>query len=98
MDAHGATMGTMVVNKEVIQAIRLKRTAQQTEELIAKGNALARELLEISGLVERGLDPRGLRLSPEQLALLLERAQAIEAEMLLDETVTRRSDRGRTSV
>ncbi|MFM2239562.1 MAG: hypothetical protein RJA69_936, partial [Pseudomonadota bacterium] len=56
------------------------------------------QLLQASGLLDKGIDPRTLDLSPEQWEQLLERARAFEADLLLDETQTRRNLRGRSSV
>lgn len=88
----------MVVHREVIQSIRLKRSVQEIEQLLLQGDALACELLEKSGLLDKGIDPRKLDLTPEQWDQLIQRARAFEAELLLDETQTRRALRGRSSV
>ncbi len=93
-----ATISDMVVNREVIQAVRLKRSVQEIEGLLAQGDALAHELLQTSGLLEKGIDPRKLDLTPEQLADLIERARKLEKELLLDETQTRRTLNGRSPV
>lgn len=97
-NAGSATIDTMVVNREVIQSIRLRRTVQEIEHLFSQGDALACELLEKSGLLDKGIDPRGLQLTPEQWDQLIERARILEADLLLDETQTRRTLRGRSSV
>jgi hypothetical protein len=88
----------MVVHRGVIQSIRLKRSVQEIEQLLAQGDALARELLEKSGLLEKGIDPRQLSLTPAQLEQLIERARELEAQWLLDETQTRRTHQGRSPV
>lgn len=88
----------MVVHREIIQSIRLKRSVQEIEKLLMQGDALACELLEKSGLLDKGIDPRKLELTPAQLEQLIQRARALESELLLDETQTRRSLHGRTSV
>jgi hypothetical protein len=88
----------MVVHREVIQSIRLKRIVQDIEQLLSQGDAMASQLLQASGLLDKGIDPRTLDLSPEQWEQLLERARAFEADLLLDETQTRRNLRGRSSV
>lgn len=93
-----ATINAMVVNREIIQAVRLKRSVQEIEALLAQGDALAHELLQTSGLLEKGIDPRTLDLTAEQLADLIERARVLEQELLLDETQTRRTLKGRASV
>jgi hypothetical protein len=93
-----ATIAAMVVNREVIQAIRLKRSVQEIESLLAQGDALAHELLQTSGLLEKGIDPRALNLTPEQLNDLIERARVLEQDLLLDETQTRRTLKGRAPV
>jgi len=92
------TIRAMVVNREVIQAVRLKRSVQEIEALLAEGDALAHELLQTSGLLEKGIDPRKLDLTPEQLADLIERARKVETGLLLDETQTRRTLNGRAPV
>ncbi len=88
----------MVVHREIIQSIRLKRSVQEIEKLLSQADSLACELLEKSGLLDKGIDPRKLQLTPAQLDQLIQRARALESELLLDETQTRRSLHGRTSV
>lgn len=97
-DTVSANIGPMVVHREVIQSIRLKHIVQDIEQLLSQGDAMASQLLQASGLLDKGIDPRTLDLSPEQWEQLLERARAFEADLLLDETQTRRNLRGRSSV
>ncbi|MEK0418698.1 MAG: hypothetical protein RI949_2704 [Pseudomonadota bacterium] len=55
----------MVVHREVIQALRAKRSAEAFERLQSEGQEQLMTLLAQSGLLERGVDPRTLNLSPE---------------------------------
>ena len=87
----------MVVNREIIQSIRVRRAVRQLEELLAQGAELSETLLRQSGLLEKGLDPRQLNLSPEQMEIFLRAAEQAEAEVLADD-VGRRPGEGRTRV
>lgn len=88
----------MVVHREIIQALRAKRSVQAIDELLAEGESQLMALLTQSGLLEKGLDPRSLKLSPEQQDAIIKAAEALEAKARLDETHARRADRGRTPV
>jgi len=87
----------MVINREVIQAIRLRRSTEELEGLLAKGDALAEELLRLSGLLEQGIDPREIKLTPQQLAELLELVKSTETELLMGEAAQHRGS-GRSQV
>jgi len=89
----------MVVHREVIQALRAKRSAEAFERLQSEGQEQLMTLLVQSGLLERGVDPRTLNLSPEQRDELIKAAEAqLHPESVQDEVKTRQAVRGRTSV
>lgn len=70
----------MSAHKEVIQAIRLKRSLQQMQQLLDEGSELAAQLRTLSGLTERGIDPTSLSVTPAELEKLLELAERIERD------------------
>ena len=68
-----------------IHAVHMKRigvAVRALEEALAKGRAVSQELLQISGLLERGIDPQQIRSTYSDLPRLLEAARAIEAQQL----------------
>ena len=72
----------MVVNREIIQSVRHRRAVRELEALLAQGSQLAQTLLQQSGLLEQGVDPGQLKLTPAQLEVLLAHAARIESELL----------------
>lgn len=88
----------MVVHREIIQALRAKRSGQAIDELLAEGESQLMTLLTQSGLLEKGLDPRSLKLSPEQQEAIIKAAEALEAQGRIDQTNGRTAGRGRTPV
>jgi hypothetical protein len=71
-----------------IHAVRMKRirvAMQALEDALAQGRAVSQELLLISGLLERGIDPRQIRTAFSDLPRLLETARAIEAQQLAEQ-------------
>ena len=89
----------MALDRQIIQNIRLKRQTAELAAALKVSQALAEQLVEVSGLKERGIDPSKVQASPQDLPALLELAARIEAEeaMLLDDTTTRRES-GRRAV
>lgn len=84
----------MAIDKEVIQAVRLKRSSQQIEALLTQGNALAEQLLQRSGLRQRGVDPKYIRATPADIEKLLEITEDIESkERLLVQRQPSRRDK-----
>lgn len=70
----------MTIDRRVIQKIRLQRAQDAGASAVQAGTAAAATLLQVSGVLERGIDPSRLNLSPADLPRLLELARAIEAE------------------
>lgn len=74
--------------QEAILAVRLKRlrkAAQALEEALQEGRAVRQELLQVSGLLERGIDPQQIRSTYSDLPRLIQTAQALEARLLGDQ-------------
>lgn len=66
-----------------IQNIRMRRTRKAADELRAaldEGRAVSEELLQASGLLERGIDPREIRVTAADIERLLETTRQIEAQ------------------
>lgn len=61
---------------------RLREAVRALEAAMAEGRTVSRELLRVSGLLERGIDPQRIRCSAGDLQRLLSLARAIEAEEL----------------
>lgn len=70
----------MAVDKQVISQIRLRRQAQALQAALKVSEAVAEQLLQVSGVLERGVDPRKLRVQPQDLPELMALARRIEAE------------------
>lgn len=54
-----------------IHAVRMKRLQQAAlalEQTLAEGRAVSQELLRVSGLLKRGIDPRQIRTAHSDLA------------------------------
>ena len=81
----------MVVHKEVIQAIRLKKQLAAVQAQLEMSQALREQLLELSGLVERGIDPRTIKASQQNIQDLLAVAERLEAELNLREAAGHRA-------
>ena len=64
----------MSQTREALQSIRFKLALQKTQTLLAATEQLADQLLHASGVLQRGIDPRQLKLSPEELQQLHEQA------------------------
>jgi hypothetical protein len=75
----------MVVHKEVIQAIRLKKQLAAVQAQLEMGQALREQLLALSGLVEQGVDPRHIEASAQNIQELLKLAEQLEVELKLRE-------------
>lgn len=68
---------------EAIHAVRLKRlrkAVQALEDALSEGRSVSVELLRVSGLLERGIDPRQIRSTMGDLPRLIEVARAIESQ------------------
>lgn len=84
-----------------IHAVRMKRLQQAAlalEQALAEGRAVSQELLQVSGLLERGIDPRQIRTAHSDLPRLLETARAIEARQFADASPAAKSPVRRVSV
>lgn len=69
--------------QEAIRAVRVKRLQQAVQALesaLAEGRAVSEELLRVSGLLERGIDPQQVRCALGDVPRLLEAAREIEAQ------------------
>jgi HPt (histidine-containing phosphotransfer) domain-containing protein len=64
---------------------RLRKAAQALEEALGEGRAVSQELLQVSGLLERGIDPKKIRSTYSDLPRLIQTAQALEARFLADQ-------------
>jgi len=73
------------LDPQVIAAIRLRRQLQELRAALKVSEAVAEQMLSLSGILERGIDPRQVQVKPEDLPALLELARKIEAdEAMLD--------------
>jgi hypothetical protein len=63
-----------------VRAKRLHQAVQALEAAMAQGQAVSQALLQVSGLLERGVDPFQIRTTHRDLPRLLEIARAIEAQ------------------
>lgn len=84
-----------------IHAVRMKRirtAVQALEGALAEGRAVSQELLLVSGLLERGIDPRQIRSTFSDLPRLLETARVIEAQQLAAQAQDPRRPARRVSV
>ena len=71
-----------------IHAVRMKRVrvaVQALEAALAEGRAVSQALLQVSGLLERGIDPREIRTAFSDLPRLLETARDSEAPQFADQ-------------
>lgn len=75
----------MSLDPQVIAGIRLRRQLQELRAALKVSEAVAEQMLSLSGILERGIDPRQVQVKPEDLPALLELARKIEAdEAMLD--------------
>lgn len=68
-----------------IHAVRMKRirqAAQLLEQALSEGHDVSRELLELSGLLDRGIDPLAVRATGADIERLLAITRRLEAEGL----------------
>jgi hypothetical protein len=73
------------LDPQVIAGIRLRRQLQELRAALKVSEAVAEQMLSLSGILERGIDPRQVQVKPEDLPALLELARKIEAdEAMLD--------------
>ena len=76
----------MVVHKEVIQNIRLKKQLAALQAQLEAGRLVSEQLLALSGLLDKGIDPRQIPASHEAIQDLLKLAEQLEVqEGLLDD-------------
>ena len=84
-----------------VQAVRMKRlhkAIQDLEQALAEGRAVSERLLQVSGLLERGIDPRTIRSTFADLPRLLEMARLIEAQEAAERQFDPKPSVGRTPV
>ena len=60
---------------------RFEKALQQLQEAIAHGHEVGAELLEVSGLLQRGIDPANVKSVYSDVTRLMAVARAIEAEL-----------------
>lgn len=70
----------MTFDRRVIQDIRLRRAQAECRTALQVSEAVAAQLLEVSGVLERGVQPANIRATPQDVERLLPLAKAIEAE------------------
>jgi hypothetical protein len=74
--------------QEAIQSVRVRRirqAAQALQQALEEGRAVSQELLRVSGVLERGIDPRQIRTTFGDLPRLLATAREIEAQQAHDQ-------------
>jgi hypothetical protein len=75
----------MVVHKEVIQAIRLKKQLAAVQAQLEASAALRQQMLELSGLLDRGIDPSMIQATQQNIQDMLKEAERLEVELNLRE-------------
>jgi hypothetical protein len=70
----------MTFDRRVIQDIRLRRAQAECAAALKVSEAVAAQMVQLSGVQERGIDPARLRVTPAEVHRLLELARTIEAE------------------
>lgn len=88
----------MSFDPQVIAGIRLRRQLQELRSALKVSEAVAEQMLSLSGILERGIDPRQVHIKPEDLPALLELARKIEAEEAMLEPLGRPPTSGRVEV
>ena len=84
----------MVVHKEVIQTIRLKKQLAAAQAQLEASEALRQQMLELSGLLEKGIDPSQIQATQQNIQDMLKEAERLEAELNLNESaLSRRAGR-----
>lgn len=75
----------MVVHKEVIQAIRLRKQLAAVQAQLEASAALRQQMLELSGLLDRGIDPSMIQATQQNIQDMLKEAERLEVELNLRE-------------
>jgi len=75
----------MVVHKEVIQTIRLKKQLAAIQAQLEASQALRQQMLELSGLLEKGIDPSQIQATQQNIRDMLKEAERLEVELNLHE-------------
>ena len=88
----------MSLDPQVIAGIRLRRQLQELRAALKVSEAVAEQMLSLSGILERGIDPRQVQVKPEELPALLELARKIEAEEAMLDLSGRPPASGRVEV
>lgn len=88
----------MSLDPQVIAGIRLRRQLQELRAALKVSEAVAEQMLSLSGILERGIDPRQVQVKPEELPALLELARKIEAEEAMLDVSGRPPASGRVEV
>jgi hypothetical protein len=86
------------LDPQVIAGIRLRRQLQELRAALKVSEAVAEQMLSLSGILERGIDPRQVQVKPEELPALLELARKIEAEEAMLDVSGRPPASGRVEV
>lgn len=64
---------------------RMRQAVQALEAALEEGHAVSQALLRVSGLLERGIDPRRIRCTAGDLPRLLSLARDVEARQVADQ-------------
>jgi hypothetical protein len=76
----------MAISKQVMQDIRMRRATQELDAAIKVSEAVAQQLLQVSGVRERVNNSVELKILPEHRETLLKLALQIESEEAMLET------------
>lgn len=84
----------MVVHKEVIQTIRLKKQLAALKAQLVVAEALRQQMVELSGLLEKGIDPSQIAAGHQNIQDMLKLAEDLEIQLNLRQaTVTKGAGR-----
>jgi hypothetical protein len=75
----------MVVHREVIQTIRLKKQLAAVQAQLEASAALRQQMLGLSGLLEKGIDPSLIQATQQNIQDMLIEAERLEVELNLRE-------------
>jgi hypothetical protein len=88
----------VALDPQLIAGIRLRRQLQELRAALKVSEAVAEQMLSLSGILERGIDPRQVQVKPEDLPALLELARKIEADEAMLDLLGRPPASGRVEV
>jgi hypothetical protein len=76
----------MAISKQVMHDIRMRRATQELDAALKVSEAVAHQLLQVSGVRERVNNSVALKIVPEHRETLLKLARQIESEEAMLET------------